>query len=149
MMGLNFRKGTLVGLVLTLLSVCSCKEDISGGIEYLDVTPNTLAGTWELVSLNSSPLAEGTYMHLTFIRKDCRFEMVTNLDSFMDVSHEMTGEFNIVTDEELGAVIIGNYDHDLGEWSHRYIVKDLTEDSMIWVAKDLPSYVQVFKRINE
>ena len=52
-------------------------------------------------------------------------------------------------DVELGAVIRGNYDHDSGDWAHRYVVKSLTASTMVWVAKDDESFVQVFGRIDE
>ena len=61
--------------------------------------------------------------------------------------HTVTGKFFLETDPALGAIIRGNYDHDSGDWAHRYIVLELTKDSMKWVAKDNPEYVQVYKRI--
>ena len=49
---------------------------------------------------------------------------------------------------ERGAVIDGVYDHDAGFWSHRYVISDLTVDSMVWTAYDSPEYVQEFRRID-
>ena len=59
-----------------------------------------------------------------------------------------TGSFYIETDVELGAIIRGNYDYDSGDWAHRYIVKNLTATSMIWIAKDDDTYVQKFERVD-
>lgn len=48
--------------------------------------------------------------------------MYQNLDSFG--ARKLTGRFAIETDEELGAIIYGNYDYSAGDWQHRYIVTD-------------------------
>ena len=74
--------------------------------------------------------------------------MYQNLDSFNDVPHVVTGSYYIDTDVELGAVIRGNYDHDSGDWAHRYIVRSLTASKMVWVAKDDATFVQEFERID-
>ena len=73
--------------------------------------------------------------------------MYQNLDSFTNVPHVVTGSYFIETDPEFGAIIRGVYDHDSGDWAHRYIITDLTEDSMIWTAKDNPGFVQKFARV--
>ena len=59
----------------------------------------------------------------------------------------VTGRFYLDVDPAVGAVIRGDYDHDSGDWAHRYIIKDLTKDSMIWVAKDNQDYIQKFVRV--
>lgn len=58
------------------------------------------------------------------------------------------GYFCGYTDMELGAVIRGQYDYGVGDWSHRYVVKSLTANKMIWVAKDDPANVSVYVRAN-
>ena len=73
--------------------------------------------------------------------------MYQNLDSFADIPHKVTGRYSLDTDPEYGAIIRGNYDYDSGDWTHRYIIKDLTRNSMVWVAKDDESFVQRFVRI--
>ena len=60
--------------------------------------------------------------------------MYQNLDSFG--ARKLTGRFAIETDEELGAIIYGNYDYSVGDWQHRYIVTDFSKTQMIWTAKD-------------
>ena len=55
---------------------------------------------------------------------------------------------NIETDMELGAIIRGMYDYDSGDWAHRYIVKSLTAEEMVWVAKDDKTYIQKFKKVD-
>ena len=73
--------------------------------------------------------------------------MYQNIDSFGDIPHVITGRYFIETDPAVGAVIRGDYDHDSGDWAHRYIVKDLTATSMTWVAKDNPEYIQKYERV--
>ena len=74
--------------------------------------------------------------------------MYQNLDTFKDVPHILTGSYFIETDPEYGAVIRGNYDHDSGDWAHRYIVRNLTENEMTWIAKDDETFVQKFVRVD-
>ena len=90
------------------------------------------------------PLAEGSIVYIEFIRKDAKYVMYQNLDSFG--TRKLTGRFVIDNDAELGAVIRGSYDYGAGDWAHRYIVTDFTETSMVWTAKDDRSDVQVFVR---
>ena len=70
--------------------------------------------------------------------------MWQNVDSFY--ARKLTGIYWIDIDEELGAVIRGNYDHGAGDWSHRYIVTDLTANRMVWTAKGDESDVSVYVR---
>ena len=108
---------------------------------------NNISGSWELVEWNGAPLQQGTYVFLDIVRKDNTYTIYQNVDSFSDMPHTVTGKFFLETDPALGAIIRGNYDHDSGDWAHRYIVLELTKDSMKWVAKDNPEYIQVYKRI--
>lgn len=125
----------------------SCTEKPVETIQYLDVNANNISGKWELVEWNGLPLAEGTYVYLDIVRNDRTYTMYQNMDSFSNVPHIVTGSYYIETDPELGAIIRGNYDHDSGDWAHRYIIKDLTSSSMMWIAKDNPDFIQCFERI--
>ena len=87
-------------------------------------------------------------MYVNFVRNDKTFTIYQNLDSFKNVPHVATGSFYIDTDVELGAIIRGMYDHDSGDWAHRYIVTELTATGMKWIAKDNSGYIQVFERVN-
>jgi hypothetical protein len=73
--------------------------------------------------------------------------MYQNMDSFSNVPHVITRSYFLSTDVELGAVIRGSYDHDSGEWAHRYIIKSLTANEMLWVATDDLSFTQKFVRV--
>lgn len=141
---MNIIKKISILLAAVLLASCAEKEE---PIVYLDVNAHTISGSWQLVEWNGVSLNETTYMYVNFVRNDRTYTMYHNLDSFSDVPHVATGSFYIETDLELGAVIRGNYDYDSGDWAHRYIVKDLTETEMTWIAKDDNTYVQKFVRV--
>lgn len=115
----------------------------------LEVNANNISGKWELAQWNEEPLAEGTYVYIDIVRNDRTYTMYQNLDSFSNVPHVVTGSYYIETDPELGAVIRGNYDHDGGDWGHRYVVKSLTADQMIWIAKDDLTFLQEFRRVDD
>lgn len=138
---------TLMAAVAAAFICAACVKDEPVVIEYLDVNANNISGSWELVEWNGAPLQQGTYVFLDIVRKDNTYTIYQNVDSFSDMPHTVTGKFFLETDPALGAVIRGNYDHDSGDWAHRYIVLELTKDSMKWVAKDNPEYIQVYKRI--
>lgn len=132
---------TLLALIVT--AFCACDDDKSY-VAPLDVTPNNLAGTWQLAQWNGAPLAQGSYVYIEFIRKDQKYVMYQNLDSFG--ARKLTGRFAIEIDEELGAIIYGNYDYSAGDWQHRYIVTDFSKTQMIWTAKDDRSDISVYER---
>ncbi len=113
----------------------------------LEVNANNISGQWELVEWNGISLTEGTYVYLDIVRNDKTYTMYQNLDSFSNVPHVVTGSYRLSTDEELGAIIRGTYDHDSGEWSHRYIIQSLTANEMLWVATDDLSFSQKFVRV--
>ena len=142
-------KGITSIIALTVMAFLSiaCSKEEPVVIEYLDVNANNISGSWELVSWNGAELHDGTYVYLDIVRKDNTYTMYHNMDSFSNIPHKATGRFFIETDPAVGAIIRGDYDHDSGDWAHRYIVLELTSDSMKWVAKDDPEYVQIYKRI--
>lgn len=132
----------------TLVAVSCDKNGTSEPVEeQLEVNANNISGNWQLVEWNESELAEGTYVYINFVRNDRTYTMYQNIDSFAGVPHVVTGSYYIDVDVELGAVIRGNYDHDSGDWAHRYVVKSLTADKMVWVAKDDETFIQCFERI--
>ncbi len=136
-----------ISILLAAVSLASCVEK-EEPIIYLDVNAHTISGSWQLVEWSGVSLNETTYMYVDFVRNDRTYTIYQNLDSFNNVPHVATGSFYIETDLELGAVIRGNYDHDSGDWAHRYIVKNLTEKEMTWIAKDDETYVQKFVRVD-
>lgn len=135
-----------ISVISMVATSCIDKTDVEVE-EYLDVNANNISGKWELAEWNGSALTAGTYVFMEIVRNDRTFTLYQNLDSFNDVPHVVTGSYFIETDPELGAIIRGNYDHDSGDWAHRYIIRDLTRESMIWVAKDDPEFVQKYVRV--
>lgn len=137
-------------VVLAAMTVISCETEEERVPEpvQLEVNANNISGQWQLVEWNESALAEGTYVYLDIVRNDRTYVMYQNLDSFAGVPHVVTGSYFIETDPELGAIIRGNYDHDSGDWSHRYIVKSLTDVQMVWVAKDDETFIQTYQRVD-
>lgn len=139
--------GLMFMAILCMTAVSCTEKNTQITEEYLDVNANNISGKWELVEWNGAVLTGGTYVFLDIVRNDRTYTMYQNLDSFTNVPHVVTGSYYIETDPELGAIIRGVYDHDSGDWTHRYIVSDLTKDSMIWIAKDDPEFVQKFARV--
>ena len=138
---------SFISVLFASLILVSCGKEQPEVIEYLDVNANNISGSWELVDWNGSALQEGTYVFINLVRNDRTYTMYQNIDSFGEIPHVITGRYFIETDPAVGAVIRGDYDHDSGDWAHRYIINDLTKDSMIWVAKDNADYVQKFVRV--
>ena len=138
----------LIAAAFAVMSLISCTEKPEVTVEYLDVNANNISGRWELVEWNGAPLTEGTYVYLDIVRNDRTYTMYQNLDSFTNVPHKVTGSYYIEYDPELGAILRGNYDHDSGDWAHRYIVKDLTATEMYWIAKDERTFIQKYVRVD-
>ena len=132
---------------MAFVSMSCEKEQHDIQPEPLEVNTNNISGKWELVEWNGAPMAEGTYVYMD-IERGKTYTMYQNLDSFSNIPHVITGSYNLATDPELGAIIRGSYDHDNGDWSHRYIIKDLYENEMLWVAKDDPAFTQKFRRVS-
>lgn len=134
---------SLIMMLVSVAFMLSCdKEDVV--VKYMDVTPNNIAGEWELVEWNGSSLSEGTYFYIDLIRKDGEYIIYQNFDSMGQLPHIATGRFSIETD--IDSVISGNYDFDGGMWSHSYKITKLTENTMTWTAVDDPAFVQLFVR---
>lgn len=146
---MNRLKSILVVLAVAVLAIACQKESAETKVQYLDVTPNNIAGMWQLVEWNGKPLAGGTYFYIEFVRKDRKYTIWQNFDSIADNAHEVTGNYNIETDVEFGAIIVGKYDFDAGLWSHKYEVNDLTANSMTWVvAFEDTIFSQKFVRVD-
>ena len=135
-----------ISLLMASLSFVACDDEPVVPTEpQLEVTANNIAGEWQLSSWKGAPLAEGSYVYLSFDRRERTFCIYQNLDSFS--TRELTGAFYIETDPELGAIIRGSYDYDRGDWAHRYVVTSLTANEMVWVAKDDTEDVSIYSRV--
>ena len=139
----------ILTILVSAVALISCQvEPENIELPQLDVNAHNISGSWKLVEWNGSALYETTYMYVNFVRNDRTFTIYQNLESFADVPRVLTGSFYIETDMELGAIIRGRYDYDSGDWAHRYIVKSLTAEEMIWVAKDDETYIQKFTKVD-
>ena len=138
----------LLGLCLaTALLSCSKENSKDGSEPLLEVNYNNINGKWTLEQVNGKTLLDGTFLELSLERSEHSFEIVTNLDSFQDAPHTMSGTYALSISAEQGAVIEGKYDHDSGFWSHDYVIERLSASSMLWVALDNPELTQFFTRI--
>lgn len=135
----------LVNFVMVAFAVVmvGCTKPDHNGVAYLDVTPNNIAGVWRMESYdNGKQLAEGSYYYIVFDRAERTFVTYDNLGSMG--AYKSSGRYDIVTDG--AAIIRGMYDFGNGDWEHQYYVRNLTLDSMQWVAVDDKSIVQVYVR---
>ena len=140
---------TLISIIALASFASSCeKVEDNPQPQQLEVNAHNISGQWKLVQWNGEYLAEGTYVYLDIVRNDKTYTMYQNMDSFTNVPHILTGSYYLTTDVELGAIIRGSYDHDCGEWSHRYMIQSLTADEMFWVAVDDLSFSQKFVRVD-
>ena len=136
--------------VLAAMAAISCETEEERVPEpvQLEVNANNISGKWQLMQWNESSLNDDTYVYIDIVRNDRTYTMYQNIDSFKDVPHMITGSYYLEVDPAVGAVIRGNYDHDSGDWAHRYIITDLTRTKMVWTAKDDPTFVQIWNRVD-
>lgn len=129
--------------MLCAVIALSCSEGFEPVEEYIDVTPGSISGVWSMESYdNGQSLAEGTYYYVRFNRMSGTFVSYDNLGSME--AHKRSGRFHINNDGE--AIISGLYDFGQGDWEHRYYVRNMTANRMVWVAVDDESIVQVYVR---
>ena len=133
----------VLAMVMTAVAV-SCSDKDEYVEPTLDVTPNNIAGCWSLDSWSGGELSEDSYVYIDFVRADKTYTLYQNIDS--QYTRTITGHYFIYTDDEQGAIIRGNYDYGNGDWAHRYVVTNLTEDRMVWTALDNPADVSVYVR---
>ncbi len=136
----------MMALSCVAMAFCGCCSSEENEMPlYLEVTPNNIAGSWQLLSFQDGlTLAEGSYVYIDFERSDKSYKLYQNTDSFS--ARCITGRYNLQTDSELGTIIRGNYDYENGDWNHRYVIRNLTKTQMVWVAVDDPSEVSVYVR---
>ncbi|MBQ5372514.1 MAG: lipocalin family protein [Rikenellaceae bacterium] len=125
----------LLTISLFALSFVACDDEPEVPVEpQLEVTANNIAGEWKLSEWKGAPLAEGSYVYLSFDRRERTFTIYQNLDSFS--TRKLTGSFYIEIDPVHGAVIRGSYDYDRGDWANRYYVISLTANEMVWASNN-------------
>lgn len=131
--------------VIAMVSAVACSKPSDTGVDYLDVTANNIKGVWRMTSYdNGVQFAEGDYYYISFDRANRTFVSYDNTGS-MGV-YKTTGRYDIIVDG--AAIIYGSFDNGLGpkDWVHRFYVRNLTDNSMVWVAVDDESIVQTYVR---
>lgn len=138
------KKNVKFAMVMVVAAVvAACTKPDNNGLVFLDVTPNNISGVWRMDSYdNGVKLPDGCYYYIVFDRADRTFVTYDNLGSME--AYKNSGRYDIVTDG--AAVIRGIYDYGRGDWEHEYYVRNLTSDSMVWVATDDESVKQVYVR---
>ena len=130
-------------MIVAMVAAFGCSKPDNNGTLFLDVTPNNINGVWRLESYdNGVKLAEGSYYYIVFDRAERTFVTYDNLSSME--AHKLSGRYDITTNG--AAVIRGMYDFGRGDWEHSYYVRNLTTDSMWWVATDDETITQVYVR---
>ena len=130
-------------VIVAMVAAFGCSKPDISGIVFLDVTPNNIKGVWRLESYdNGVKLAEGSYYYIVFDRAERTFVTYDNLSSME--TRKLSGRYDITTNG--AAVIRGMYDFGRGDWEHSYYVRNLTDDSMVWVATDDENISQVYVR---
>lgn len=133
-------------LLILAATFAGCDDDKSYEDPGLEVSLYNISGTWKLESWNNgAALAEGSYVYIDLAyRNGQEFTIYQNLDSFGP--RRITGSYNLYTDESLGSVIRGMYDYENGDWTHRYIIRNLFPDRMTWIATDNADNVSLYVR---
>lgn len=134
----------LITLICCLLTGCQDDDPILLP-EEMAVTYNSLAGSWELVEYCGSTLPEGTYMTLTFDRRNHTVEMEGNLNSAYATTR--TSSFEISGDDYYGYTLSGSYGAVAGDWQYSYQVTMRVDNTMTWIADAEEPMTQLYRRI--
>ena len=136
----------IFGLILCFtlaIGFVSCSEDEIPQVEVINVNTSYLNGTWCLSEIDGIALEEGTYLYLSFDRKENTFVMYHNLESMY--SQRFSGTWSLSEDEDLGMILTGEYDYDLGEWA-AYIATASDANTLHLVNKENPEDIRVYTR---
>lgn len=133
-----------IALLAVVLAFGACSDEDVYVEPEMEVTPHNLAGTWRLAEWSGAALSGDSYVYLQLTRKDQLFTIYQNLDSFG--ARKLTGRYNLVDRDDAETEIRGLYDYGTGDWLHRYVVRNLTADRMVWIASDDPEDISVYER---
>ncbi|MBP3420324.1 MAG: lipocalin family protein [Marinifilaceae bacterium] len=133
-------------LLIMPLCMVGCSEDNEEiEVKTIEVNYVSLHGDWMLNEWNGAPLADSTYMYISFERTDHTFTIYQNFDSMY--GRKISGKFELKKDYYKGMVISGSYDFENGDWNNDYIITDMLESgSMIWSADRKESDVSQYIR---
>lgn len=144
----NFFKLMLLALLVLPFQACSNDDEASVSVVFvpgvgleipMEITPNNIAGVWELKSWSNS--AEPPVVYLEFIRKDRKYRMYQHFESMYP--RLITGTYKI--DEN---TLTGKYDYINEYWSNEYTI-ELYQNTMVLTVKDDAADRQIYVRVSE
>ncbi len=135
-----------IAIILVALMAAIACEKTTETVEKLKVTYNDVAGSWKLVSFDEgNNIGDGTFHYINLDRRTKEFQTYSNLNSQYPV--RKIGEYQLSETEEGDNIIRGLYTMEVSkEWDHKYVITELTEDRMVWVAQDDNGIVNVYVR---
>ncbi len=110
----------------------------------IKVSFDDISGSWMLQSYDDgNTLADGAFQYLNIVRKTGEFQEYVKLDS--QYPRKKVGRIDLSQDEEDNNIIRGLYTDVLSEeWSHKYVIAEISKTRMKWVAEDDPTVVLVY-----
>ncbi len=136
----------LMLLFLLVLPFQACSDDDEFTPPTLKVTPNNIAGIWELHEWSASD-SDVPMVYVEFIRKDRKFKIYQKFDSMY--TRVITGTYTLEEDDYKGIIIKGKYDNGTGKWNNDYIVEALYEGSMILVVDNDEPETHTYVRVEQ
>ena len=132
-------------LSVFLFGVTACGDDDEVKDIALEVNYANLNGTWRLSNWNGEDMNDDqSYVYIEFNRKERTYVLYEKVATRK--AWKRTGTFNITEEDKWGYVISGTYDNGLGNWNQKYVVTDLTDNSMVWTVQDDASDVSKYTR---
>lgn len=121
-------------LSVFLFGVTACGDDYEVKDVTLEVNYANLNGTWRLSNWNGEDMNDDqSYVYIEFDRKERTYTMYEKIST--GKGWKRTGKFNVEQDDKWGDVLSGTYDYGAGVWNQKYVVTDLTDNSMTWTVK--------------
>ncbi len=138
----------IAALCVAFFAFMACHDEESEPQpQYLPVTTANLNGTWQLTEWNGKQTTDTWYYYITFDRKEETFVSYERMNSMK--GEKRTGSFAIEQPDTTTAYILsGSYDYGKGDWTHKYEVSQMTENSMTLTATDNKEDVQKFIRVD-
>lgn len=141
----NIFKLMLLLMLALPFQACSNDDDETAPTT-LEVTPNNIAGIWELHEWSGSE-GKAPVVYLEFIRKDRKMKIYSKYDSMY--TRVITGTYNLEKDYYKGTVITGKYDNGTGHWNNDYVVKALYKDVMILAVDGDDAETHTYVRVSQ
>lgn len=141
----NILKLMLLFVLVLPFQACS-NDDDEVARPTLEVTPNNIAGIWELHEWSGTE-GKAPVVYVEFIRKDRKFVIYQNYDSMY--TRVITGTYELEEDYYKGMILKGKYDYGTGKWNNDYIVKALYEDTMVLVVDGDGAETLTYVRVSD